>query len=784
MSQPVRAARVAIVAGLLVAVFVGAMFRVRTVPGWAVAMFGGPGRAIDRYGGLSLTFRPAPGTERQFEAYIAERGSEARRGERGSFVVEFPGLPENSAEETIDLLSYGGLVFKEVVDGNNYASEIGEREDVKIEVDQWRPEDGGDVHTDLYLIAFSADAMQAALAGYSPPPGTEIAFEWVEPNAYARSQDPRPYLRSYLVKSEVELDGTMIANAVGSYDPNTNRPTVLLDFDREGAHRFCDLTGRIIGKKLATIVGGRVRSAPIINGRICGGRASITMGGSEPIRQETERDALVAVLKSGAIPPGQIEDKVWKPAANVKTQELLAQAMFGLVAGIVFGLLAFFVVRIAKPTWAPRAPRGDGKQSIARRVLVTALGPFVLLAGAYFTLPGINDVELEHILRREVGFNESVFQLGLTPILTAYLLVELIALAFPMLRWRRHDPKGRVGLGKAVAVLGVAFALLQGYLIGDNYEAMSRFGSELVADNLPVKWLVMASLGAGTMVLVILAGVIREHGLGNGYAVIIGSGAVIALVESHTTLALVGAAGIAVATWALLRWRVDRLRAPTCGITPLNDTGGIVSMLVTLGSLLVGAELIETYIRVEAWRRGAMVVFVMLAIAIPLWSWLFARPKLVEGTTWSAWGRATAVSALVIGAIGVAAWFAAPLDVIGIMLVTAALLDIVDEQRARRSALLPAGILHQPQYVGPLEVALAEVNIPACFHASHVRTLYAFFGPWAPIVVLVPAEHAEAARAIVYKTITKAHHEVARAFARDARPTPVRPLVPTWARTT
>src|SRR5262249_32649431 len=58
----------------------------------------------------------------------------------------------------------------------------------------------------------------------------------------------------------------------------------------------------IVGQKLATILDDKVKSAPIINGAIKGGRASITMGGSDADRQIKERDELVNVLRTGSLP--------------------------------------------------------------------------------------------------------------------------------------------------------------------------------------------------------------------------------------------------------------------------------------------------------------------------------------------------------------------------------------------------------------------------------------------------------------------------------------------------
>ena len=86
MGQAVRAGRAAIVAGVLAAAFAIALYVVKPVPGWAIGMFGGPSRPIDRFGGLSLTFRPEPGNEAAFDAYVADRGTVARK-ERGIVAV-------------------------------------------------------------------------------------------------------------------------------------------------------------------------------------------------------------------------------------------------------------------------------------------------------------------------------------------------------------------------------------------------------------------------------------------------------------------------------------------------------------------------------------------------------------------------------------------------------------------------------------------------------------------------------------------------------------------------
>src|SRR5690606_10539943 len=112
----------------------------------------------------------------------------------------------------------------------------------------------------------------------------------------------RTFWRTYFLERAVRLTGSSIANAMMGYDPNTNRPNVLLDFNRYGGRMFGDVTSKIVGMKFATILDDKVKSAPVINEAIRGGRASISMGGSDPQVQEQEADALVAVLKTGSLP--------------------------------------------------------------------------------------------------------------------------------------------------------------------------------------------------------------------------------------------------------------------------------------------------------------------------------------------------------------------------------------------------------------------------------------------------------------------------------------------------
>lgn len=793
--------RAPLVAAITAAFYVIVLYTVKTVPDGTVAMLGGPQRPIERLGGLTAWWKPPEGGEEAYQRYIAQRGSVVRR-DGDLLQLEFPGLPEEAAKETIDMLAHGGLVMKEVVDGTSYAADIATRagisteshaldgpEDVALETDYWRPEDGGAAHTDNYLQAGSAAAMQrtidAAFAnGATLPEGTEIAFEWIE--AY---QDMRPRVRTYLVSTTVEIDGSMIASAMKSSEPYMNRPVVLLDFNRAGAEKFCELTRRMMGDKLATILGGRVVSAPIINGAICGGRASVSMGGTDARKQDAEAEALAGALRMGALPPGgTIERHQWKPAVDARLAEWLGRLLFGLVAGVIVGGLTMLVLRLTRPTARRRLDRISGGNKLGRRVLVTAIAPVALWLGAKITLPWVNDIELEHVTRGNAGAQFSVIAIGITPILFAYALVELAALAVPAWRWRRQDPIGRAGLGRAVALVTLLVAAIQAYFVWSYLDSMGSgpggfggfFGGgvEILDRGAHVKWLVIATLVAGTCILALVAGLITEHGLGNGYAALIASGFVIDVFDPYfiegidgfphylvdglhpLLLGIVGAFAIALATRALLRRQVGELALPPSGVAPFGDSASVVALLLMLWSFVAKDPFQAQELMFNFYNNVPLHTTVVLA-SIPVWAWLFARPSIVvhvasraglEAPTYRTWLRATGFAFAAMAAMYAVGHTLSGAGInvfvpVSVMLATAAFLDIRDDMRARRRNLAVVGVVHHAQHAGVLERMLADARVPAHFHARNIRTLFAFFGPWAPIVVYAPEDAKEAARA-------------------------------------
>ncbi|HEY6174620.1 MAG TPA: hypothetical protein VIX73_09265, partial [Kofleriaceae bacterium] len=642
-------------AGLVAGVYLAAVFTIRRVPDRVVALLGGP-TGISRDGGLVVLYRPPTGFDMaRFEASLIQRGAVLRR-DGGWLGIELSGIAEGDAGNIAAMLTNGGLEFREVLDDMTllrHAKPGPDHEDfvapgVRAVVDMWTPETKSERRTSAYLIADRVSELEAAFAqlsadGWRPPAHSIIAYERIEPPRGSKVQ--RTQWRSYFVGDHALLDGNAVNNAAVSEDPNILRPLVLLDFTREGAERFGEITSRIAGSKLATMVGGEVKSAPVVNGPIRGGRVQITMGGGDLDRQEREASAMVGVLRMGALPPGgEVGNQMWVAPATIGTLLVLARLMIGLVGGALVGLVFGILVRVARPSWQPRLARRAGRLPI-RRIAVTLLAPLALLGLGELTLPGINEVELSHVLARGhgvgvgvgLGSRFSAIALGVNPIINAFIVVELAMLVVPRWRRMRLRPKARIASGRYVAIFGVAFALFQGHVMYGYLASLSRLGSEAFVASGANHVAMMASLAAGTLLLVIVAGLIRQHGLGNGYAAVILSAWAIPLVyrvfepTPDDALGLVTLVAIGAATMGLLRMRIaeDRaaaLRVPSSGMIPLSTAHGIAAAwsLVTLG--LVGADQIGAF-------RGAFhlpsVMIGSTAVLAVVWSFAFSRPAIV-----------------------------------------------------------------------------------------------------------------------------------------------------------
>lgn len=115
----------------------------------------------------------------------------------------------------------------------------------------------------------------------------------------------------YVVTRDPELTGEAITDAYPSFDPQTNKPMVLMQMNADGAETWANITAKSIKKRIAIVLDSAVYSAPVVQNKIAGGSSQIT--GSTDAK---EANLLAVVLKAGALkaPVKIIEERIVGPS--------------------------------------------------------------------------------------------------------------------------------------------------------------------------------------------------------------------------------------------------------------------------------------------------------------------------------------------------------------------------------------------------------------------------------------------------------------------------------------
>lgn len=158
----------------------------------------------------------------------------------------------------------------------------------------------------------------------------------------ASSGGPIRYL--YLLNARPELTGEVLEDARPQPDQSSNIAgnfMVNFDLDRNGRRLFARTTGENVGKLMAIVLDGRVKSAPEIHEKIRGGTASIS--GSFTAQEAAD---LAVVLRAGALPvPLTIEEqRAVGPSLGRDSIDMGSRAIaYGFVAVLIFMLIYYRV---------------------------------------------------------------------------------------------------------------------------------------------------------------------------------------------------------------------------------------------------------------------------------------------------------------------------------------------------------------------------------------------------------------------------------------------------------
>ena len=157
------------------------------------------------------------------------------------------------------------------------------------------------------------------------------------------------------VEDKPVLTGDRISDSTPAFD-DKGSATVSLSFDRRGAEIFSRVTGDNVGKRLAIVLDGIVHSAPRINEKISGGRASIN-GSFTP----ASANDLAVVLRAGALPAPVLvlEQRTVGPSLGQESIDMgvraallggaaviLFMALYYGLSGLIADLMLFFDVAL------------------------------------------------------------------------------------------------------------------------------------------------------------------------------------------------------------------------------------------------------------------------------------------------------------------------------------------------------------------------------------------------------------------------------------------------------
>jgi preprotein translocase subunit SecY len=443
----------------------------------------------------------------------------------------------------------------------------------------------------------------------------------------------------------------------------------------------------------------------------------------------------------------------------------------------------------------------------AGRLLISVALTAPLFLLPHVLIPGI-DSDSARSLFRSVGGGSteqlSVAALGLTPVLLAFQLVELVALAIPRLRWRRVSGSWpRRPLTIASLLLAGLFGLVQAFFICRWIEASTSsyrtLGPLLTREGWAFTGPALLSLVGTTAALVGCAHAIRRWGLGNGYSWLLAAAVASSLVDQGlriwSALRIEQIAPVdALATAALigaLAWGCHRLARPRPwlalpvaeGLTlePLLPTCGLGPLVLAASLLVLPASLRNVGLPLEgvanALAPGSTVYLTADLILVGGFGLLLARAFYPPGVVLrfleelggrvgrslscgrpelaASLQRAAFRSAALIAALPVLQHLLGRRLVLGglveLLVLVMVLIDLQREWRTRRAdpSLTVVWELHRLYAVAPIRALLEARGISVTVRGLQHRRLMFFFGPFVPVELLAPAARADEAASLI-----------------------------------
>ncbi len=235
-------------------------------------------------------------------------------------IIEIPGDDEKSFKNIKDIIAQTArLEFKLLDDDTNFFEpELRNPKNNEVKGLRFQQEQvsvgPGKQKVNVYAVLEKKDGekMVDALARFrewsstlSVPDDHEIGYGKFQSYNEEKGTIEDIGWRTYYLYSKAEITGDMVREAQAMPDPSDRGLggwLVRMQMTPKGGDIFEDITGRNIKRRFAIILDGKVESAPVIQTKIPGGVATITMGSANVDQQIQDARNLELVLHSGALP--------------------------------------------------------------------------------------------------------------------------------------------------------------------------------------------------------------------------------------------------------------------------------------------------------------------------------------------------------------------------------------------------------------------------------------------------------------------------------------------------
>ena len=181
-------------------------------------------------------------------------------------------------------------------------------------------------------------------------------------------------------------------------------------------------------------------------------------------------------------------------------------------------------------------------KNVRSKILFTIFILFVFRIGTHITVPGINAKSLEAVsnlpflnmlslVSGNALKNFSVFALGVSPYITASIIVQLLQMDIlpKFVEWGKQGEVGRRKLNQATRYISLVLAFVQSIGITAGLNALSGAQLTTMTLNWQTYVLIGSILTTGSMIVTWLGEQITDKGYGNGTSMIIFAGIISSL---------------------------------------------------------------------------------------------------------------------------------------------------------------------------------------------------------------------------------------------------------------